>query len=516
MAKQFTREEVAKHNKAGDVWIIVDTIVYDLSKFVDLHPGGAYVLLDKDVAGKECSESFFGLHKAEILTKYKRLAIGTIANEKPQWILPEHGKNSLVPYAEPAWLTRGYHSPYYNDSHHALQKFMREWTDRRVKPEAISAEESGKRPAVELVQEAGELGINALRMGPGPHLKGVKLPAGLKPESVDYFHELVVNQELARAGMRGFGDGFQGGMVIGLPPVFNFGSDALKKRIVPEVLAGRKYIALAISEAFAGSDVAGLRCVAEKTQDGKHWIVNGTKKWITNGTFADYFSTGCKTGPNELTMILIERDDNVDTKQIKTSYSTTAGTAYITFDNVKVPVENTLGKVGDGLKVILSNFNHERYVMATGSVAASRLITEQCFVWAHVRKAFGKSLITQPVIRQKLAHMFAQVEANQAWLEHIGYQMCKMTYAQQSALLAGQIGILKMACTRTETFVSDNAVQILGGRGITKGGLGGGVEMHQRTFKFNSILGGAEEVLGDLAVKQAMKMMPNKGRVAMG
>lgn len=89
-----------------------------------------------------------------------------------------------------------------------------------------------------------------------------------------------------------------------LPPVMNYASAALKKEIIPEVLAGRKYISLAISEAFAGSDVAGLRCTATKTADGKHYIVNGTKKWITNGTFSDYFSTGVNTG-NGLSMLLV-------------------------------------------------------------------------------------------------------------------------------------------------------------------------------------------------------------------
>ena len=77
--------------------------------------------------------------------------------------------------------------------------------------------------------------------------------------------------------------GLQAGAIIGLPPVLNFGSPELKARIVPEVFSGKKFICLAISEAFAGSDVMGLKTTAKKTEDGKHWIVNGTKKWITNG-----------------------------------------------------------------------------------------------------------------------------------------------------------------------------------------------------------------------------------------
>lgn len=100
-------------------------------------------------------------------------------------------------------------------------------------------------------------------------------------------------------------------------------------------------------------------------------------------------------------MVLIERGEGVETKSIKTSYSTTAGTAYITFDNVKVPVENLLGEENKGIHVILSNFNHERWAMACSSIAASRFITEECLKWANQRIVFGKRLIDQPVIRQK-------------------------------------------------------------------------------------------------------------------
>ena len=165
--------------------------------------------------------------------------------------------------------------------------------------------------------------------------------------------------------------GLQAGAIIGLPPVLNFGSLELKARVIPEVLSGKKFICLAISEAFAGSDVMGLKTTAKKTKDGKHWIVTGTKKWITNGTyvealychrsafertesdsFADYFTVGCKTD-NGFTVILVERGEGVETSSIKTSYSPAAGTAYVTFDNVKVPVGNTLGPEGGGIFVML-------------------------------------------------------------------------------------------------------------------------------------------------------------------
>ncbi|KAJ8502952.1 hypothetical protein ONZ45_g11284 [Pleurotus djamor] len=324
--------------------------------------------------------------------------------------------------------------------------------------------------------------------------------------------QLIVTQEFVRTGQRGYGDGFLSGSVIGLPPVLNFGSDEIKRKVVPDVFSGKKLICLAISEAFAGSDVAGLRTTATKTEDGKHWIINGTKKWITNGTFSHYFTVGCRTDEG-FTVILVERQEGVETKQIKTSYSTAAGTAFVTFDNVKVPIENTLGPIGGGLFVMLSNFNHERWVMCCASARSQRLMVEQCLQWTNQRKAFGKPLHAQPVIRAKLAAMITRVEGVQNWLENITHQMNNMSYKEQAAKLAGPIALLKLSATRSAQETAADAVQVFGGRGLTQSGMGAMVEHYHRTVPFDAILGGAEDVLGDLGVRQAIRAMPKNTRL---
>jgi len=353
-----------------------------------MHPGGLAALLDPDVAGQDATELFFGLHRQEVLQKpvYARLQIGTVKGELSLIEARLPGELSEVPYAEPTWLSKGFYSPYYTDNHREFQKQCRKFVDEVLYDDAQLHEEDGKRVTQSVLDQMAVLEMHAMRLGPGKHLKGRKLMNGLvAPEKFDYFHELVITQELTRVGARGYGDGLLGGMVIGLPPVLNFGSSELQKRIVPDILAGKKFISLAISEAYAGSDVSNLKTTAVKSEDGKFWIVNGSKKWITNGTFSDYFTTGVKTDGG-LTVLLIERGDGVETKTIRTSYSTTAGTAYITFDNVKVPVENTLGPENDGLRVILSNFNHERWVMCCASARSQRAIVEECLTWASQRQ----------------------------------------------------------------------------------------------------------------------------------
>lgn len=225
------------------------------------------------------------------------------------------------------------------------------------------------------------------------------------------------------------------------------------------------------------------------------------------GMFADYFVTGCRTEKG-FSVILVPKSDNVETKRIKTAYSTAAATTYIQFENVKVPVDHLLGKEHNGFIVIMSNFNHERWAMACSVIRWMRTVTEECMKWANQRIVFGKPLNQQPVIRAKLAKMISLTEACQAQLEIITYQMCNMDYGQQSKLLGGPIGLLKSYATRCAHDVADDAVNIFGGRGITQGGMGKVVEQFHRTYKFDAILGGTEEILADLGVRQAMKQMP--------
>ncbi|KAI5988790.1 acyl-CoA dehydrogenase/oxidase [Pisolithus albus] len=494
--REFSLEEVAQ-------WVVIDGKVYDLTRFKDLHPGGISVLIDEEVAGKDATDTFYGLHRHEVLERpqYKRLQVGTIKGQKSVMFDRKIGELSQVPYAEPTWLSPGYHSPYYSDNHRQFQKAVRRFIDEVVYPDAQAREEDGKRPSQVVFDKMAEMNLHAMRLGPGKHLKGRVLMGGIvKPE------ELIITQELVRCGARGYGDGMLGGEVIGLPPVLNFGSPELQARIVPDILAGKKFICLAISEAAAGSDVMGLQTTAVLSEDGKEWIINGTKKWITNGTF----TVGCRTDDG-LTAILVERGPGVETRQIKTSYSAAAGTAYITFDNVRVPVGNTLGEVGGGIFVILSNFNHERWVMCCSSARAQRSLIEECLKWAAQRKAFGKPLTSQPVIRAKIAGMIERTESVQSWLENITYQMKHMSYKQQSQKLAGPIAFLKSYSTRCAQDTARDAVQIFGGRGVTKTGMGKFVEHVGRSFPSSSRR--AEDVLADLGVRQAIRAMPKNARL---
>ncbi|KAK3237200.1 hypothetical protein CYMTET_52705 [Cymbomonas tetramitiformis] len=513
-AKIISRDEVSRHNTENDCWIIVDKYVYDVTKFQKFHPGGKWVI--NQVAGQDATEAFYAMHRADVLSKYhKRLCIGVVSGEeKAKSSFLEPGELSAVPYAESSAWAPAHKSPFFQETHFAFRKAVRAFFDEHITPIAVSSDEDGEEPSVEVYKKLGKVGLNAARMGPGPWMAtpGIELLGGLKPQEFDCFHEMIVHEEFARIGTPGFTDGLGAGLVIGLPPVLHFGTKDLAMKVGREVILGEKRICLAITDPGAGSDVANLSATAEKTPCGRFYIVNGVKKWITNGSFADYFVTAVRTGGKGIggiSLLLVERSEGLTTKKIKTSYSPAAGTAYVFYDNVKVPVENLLGKENQGFRCIMANFNHERWMIVCGVNRTSRLLLEECLKWANQRKVFGKPLISQPVIRNKLAHMVAQVESVQNWTENITFQMQNMSYADQAKHLAGPIALLKLQCTRVAQFVLDEACQIFGGRAITRTGMGQVVERFQRAVKFGAILGGSEEIMADLGIRQAVKNFPN-------
>jgi len=190
--------------------------------------------------------------------------------------------------------------------------------------------------------------------------------------------------------------------------VLHFGNKALQEKVCRPCLMGEKVICLAITEPSAGSDVANLKTTAKLTPDGKHYIVNGEKKWITNGVFADYFTVAVRTGgpgAGGVSMLLIERSEGIKTTQMKCSGVWPSGTTYITFEDVKVPVENLIGKENEGFKYIMYNFNHERWGVCVQALRFARVCVEESMRYAFKRKTFGKALIehlTQVAQIQKL------------------------------------------------------------------------------------------------------------------
>ena len=511
--KEYSLDEVAQHSSPGDCWIAVDGTVYDLSKFAKFHPGGESLLYGDGVAGNDATDTFHALHRSEVLKKYSRFAIGTLV-ERTKAVTKKREYSPVVPYGEALGYWRK-HSPYYRESHSRFRSAIRSFIEEHVMPTAAKDDEKGIRPSAELNKKMGEAGMLAAICASilTPELLSsaglTVLPGNVSLEDFDEFHELIVSEEWKRIGCYGLSDGLVGGFSIGFPPVLKFGTPHLVSKLAGPILSGDKRICLAITDPYAGSDVASTTCKGTLSACGKYYIVTGVKKWITGGMMAEYFTTAVRTNSSKsisgISLMVIERDDTVTTSPIPTSYSSAAGTAYVVFNETRVPVENMLGEEGKGFKCIMANFNKERWGMVSAGNRMSRLMVEECFKWAMSRKVFGRPLMSQPVIRYKLAEMAAEVESVHSFLEDVTYQMTKMSYEEQTRYLAGVIGLLKFRQTRAATVVADNACQIFGGRALTRTGMGQYVEKFQRSYKMQSILGGSEEILADMAVRQAVK-----------
>ncbi|TKA78732.1 hypothetical protein B0A55_04544 [Friedmanniomyces simplex] len=557
MSQSLSASDVASHNKPDNLWIIVDEQVYDLTKFQEEHPGGKKIL--QRVAGKDASKQFWKYHNESILKKYsKQLLVGSLEgkalaeqktpptpsatppppaekeSEKKELVVPsaESGTvapapgpaaaeeaeamdtyGDMVPYADPSWY-QSYHTPYFNQSHADLRAEIREWMEDAVMPNVTEWDEAKKVPD-EIYKAMGERGYLAGLLGIHPYpkeLAGGRTVKTVAPEKWDLFHEMLLTDELSRCGSGGFVWNVIGGFGIGCPPLVKHGKKELVNRIVPDILSGDKRICLAITEPGAGSDVANLTCEAKLTEDGKHSIVNGEKKWITNGIWCDYFTTAVRTGTPEsgmqgISVLLIERSmGGVSTRRMDCQGVWSSGTTYITFEDVKVPVANLIGKENQGFKVLMTNFNHERIGIIIQCLRFSRVCYEESIKYAHKRRTFGQKLISHAVIRLKLAHMARQIEASYSWLESLIYQCQKMSDYEAMLKLGGAIAGLKAQATVTFEFCAREASQIFGGLSYSRGGQGAKVERLYRDVRAYAIPGGSEEIMLDLSIRQALRV----------
>jgi len=516
--KIYTLAEVAQHNTAESAWIAVRGFVYDVTRFAKFHPGGRLVLLR--FAGKECTTEFDQHHNELVMLKYhQKYCIGAV--EKPKKGKPSRIEmmakmnipmpnifGELVPFGDPTWY-QGWASPYYTESHRKFRAIVRKFVDEEAIPNVHKWDEMKQMPR-DFFQKAAQKGLLPIAVGPPWPAQYVTIqPEGLDPQEFDSFHELIFIDEVSRCASGGILWGLSGGLAIGLPPVLKFASEELKQRVVPPCLSGEKIICLAVTEPWGGSDVANLQTTARKSECGKFYIVNGEKKWITNGVFADYFTVAVRTGGpgmKGVSLLVVERGPGVTTKQMNCMGVWASGTSYITFEDVKVPVENLIGKENNGFKYIMQNFNHERWGIVAQSNRFARVCLEEAFKFASRRRAFGKTLIEQPVIRAKLAEMGRQVMATHAALEDLTYQFDKMPKQLQPLALGGHTALLKVQATKTFEFCAREAAQVLGGCSYTRDGQGNKVERLYREVRAYAIPGGSEEIMMDLGVRQTLKI----------
>jgi acyl-CoA dehydrogenase len=374
-------------------------------------------------------------------------------------------------------------NPNLTEEHLAWRAALRRFVDTEIMPHADAWDEAGSIPDA-LWPKAASVG-----------LLGLGYPEVFGGQPADSWYSWIVNEELSRVGVGGVAASL---MVhgIGLPPVLNWGPEWMQAEVAPPVLRGEKWISLGITEPGGGSDVANLSTQA--VRDGDHYVVSGSKTYITGGMRANWVSTAVRTGGDGaggVSMLLIPTD--------AAGFSRTpldrkmgwwaSDTATLYFDEVRVPVSHLIGRENEGFKVIMTNFNSERMGMAAAMEAYGRVCLEEAVVWARERKTFGQRLADHQVIRHKIAQMKQQLNATQAYIR------CCYEAIEAGTPNPGDIALLKVQASEVMEFCAREAMQILGGLGYMRGNR---VERIYREVRVNAIGGGSEEIMRDLASRQ--------------
>lgn len=263
-----------------------------------------------------------------------------------------------IPFSEPPYLA-GLPSPYYTESHRSFQKKCRAFIEENLFKNAVEWEREETVPdhVFPIFAKANMLLPCLPPPMPVDRLRslGINDILGTPVAEWDQFHNCIFNDEMLRSGLAGPPASLTTGMAFGVPPIIKFGSKQLQDRFLPDLLTGRKRICIAITEPSAGSDVANIQTTATRSADGKNFIINGTKKWITNGIWSEYSAMAVRTGgpgPSGLSMVLVPLKGypGVSMRRLKVQGQISAGTTFIELDDVVVPVENLIGEEGMGMK----------------------------------------------------------------------------------------------------------------------------------------------------------------------
>jgi acyl-CoA dehydrogenase len=376
----------------------------------------------------------------------------------------------------------GARSPFYTAEHHAWREVVRRFVAREIEPNVAAWERARELPRA-LYRSAAAVGVIPLGF-----------PAEYGGIPGDIFMQTVTTEELCRPAA--------GGVVASLmshgiacSPIAAAGSEALKVRVLPPVLAGEKISALAITEPSGGSDVANLRTTARR--DGDAYVVNGSKIFITSGVNADFFTVAVRTGGpgiGGISLLVIERDRAGFTRQAQEKMGWHASdTAALFFDDVRVPAANLVGEENRGFSVIMRNFNGERLSLATIAIATAQVALDEAIAYARARETFGRRLADHQAIRHKIVEMARRIGAARAYRDAIAWSI-----ANGESPVADTC-MLKIQATTDLEFVAREAAQIFGGASYE---LGTKIERIYREVRVLAIGGGSEEIMRDLAARQ--------------
>jgi len=367
----------------------------------------------------------------------------------------------------------------FTEEHELFRSTVREIVQKEIDANADAWEQAGDFPAHELFAKFGALG-----------LLGIEYDTAYGGGGADHSFTMIFGEEIGRSASLGVSMALAVQTDMATPALHSFGSEELKERYLRPAIAGTQVAAIGVSEPDAGSDVAGLRTRA--VRDGDEWVINGAKLWITNGTQADWICLLCRTsdegGYRGMSQIIVPTDVagfGVSRKLDKLGMRA-SDTAELSFDDVRVPVDHTIGEIGRGFQQQMNQFQNERMIAAYQMVGAIELAMERTVGYLRERQAFGQPLAANQHLQYELADVAAELDM----LRH--HNWAAVAAFQQGEDITRHATVAKLRSARLARRMADLAVQYHGGMGYVEDNW---PARFYRDTRLWSIGGGADEVM---------------------
>jgi alkylation response protein AidB-like acyl-CoA dehydrogenase len=380
-----------------------------------------------------------------------------------------------------------------SEEHIAIERTVEEFWANEVEPNLPAIRQKKPGVALEIMRKSAKLG-----------LLGISVPEKFGGMEMDLPSVMVVAEVMGRdASYAGWHSAHTG---IGSLPILFFGSEQQKEKYLPRLVSGELLAAYALTEPLAGSDALAARTRADLSPDGKHYILNGQKMWITNGGAADVFIVFAKVGGEKFTAFIVERAFGGLTSGAEEHKMGIQGssTTAIYFDNVRVPVENVLGEIGRGHVIAFNILNIGRLKLGPAVMGAAKSILSTSIKYAKQRKAFGVAIASFGAMQHKLAEMAIRIFAT----ESMAWRVVGLIQAQLSGgahdsadsakvelkaaeEYAAECSMVKVFAAEMLDYVADEGVQIHGGYGFHQDYA---VERYYRDARINRLFEGTSEI----------------------
>ncbi|RMB56281.1 acyl-CoA dehydrogenase [Dokdonia sinensis] len=375
---------------------------------------------------------------------------------------------------------------YYTEEHHLFRESLRDFLQKEVVPHIDKWEKTGhiERFIWEKVGEMGFFGIN--------------YPEEYGGMNLDLFYTVIFLEELQRINSGGFAAAMWAHAYLAMTHLNAEGDDRIKQKYLAPSIEGKMIGCLCITEPFGGSDVAGMRTTAVK--EGDHYVLNGSKTFITNGVYSDYLIVAAKTSPElggkGMSIFVMDRDTSgiSATKLDKLGWRA-SDTGEIAFDNVKVPVENLMGEENKGFAYIMQHFALERLIMGINAHARAEYAIEYALDYMKDRTAFGKTINTFQALRHLMAERTSEVEMAKAFNYATAYRLNRGEYVVKEATMS------KLISTKIADQVINDCLQMLGGYGYMEEYP---LARMMRDSRLGPIGGGTSEILREIIAKMVI------------